>query len=666
MVRHDVHLEISESTKGKKLRVKIKKIRPARLRRDKNGRYIISKKGRVYIKSRKSDLKLIKKLIAKASNAKSILTPSTSSHMTPTEGAYIRSIQDANFREALIKNARDLEQQTRAKVDAIVKEHERPASALPAPEQLLLDAAIPAAAHEIGEHGINEGDRVVHVFQDVTPPQSDDEEESDYEQPGSFDRLFERQNATHGLLEQTHANLLDIKQSLNKRFQQDIEKLEIEAAVEQKRHELEMARQAAQRERDQNNMMAKLDKLLAERKTINKQESPDTAKLEYIDEQIELIGRQLDNVDVKRMLDEAVSEQRLERELERAEREKQKTVENMKALEVMAAAAAPKQKQPKPSLLKKPLPSTLPKAVPPARPSPVLAPEVTLRDVPKVKTEPEATSPYSTPPQTSTTTTTTTTTNKRLSIPASSIKAIKDVPKELTPKVEPIIQRYMDGDATLTNPTTLYYQLGKELRTATISQDERRDLQRQLKDDAIQAKRIQDMKSMQQVSASVAPEVLDLIKQYWAGDIGSKQFGTLLKKELKKGSGKVEDGGLYDYEIEKLMMPYTKYGFEGVIASDQLDELKPKQRMSFIMNLDNSHQPGSHWVACNIDAKGDKAIEYYDSFGDDPSSDFMKRMKQLVGEIDPDSPAFHLEFCNACDLVVEFSALEKEVIQRCH
>ncbi|GAM26131.1 hypothetical protein SAMD00019534_093060, partial [Acytostelium subglobosum LB1] len=130
-------------------------------------------------------------------------------------------------------------------------------------------------------------------------------------------------------------------------------------------------------------MMSKLDKLLMERKTINKQELPDNDKLEYIDTKIELIRNQLDDGDVKRMLDEAVSEQRLERELERAEREKQKTVENMKALEVMAAAAAPKQKQPKPSLLKKPFPSTLPKPVPPAGPSPVLAPEVTLIDVPK-------------------------------------------------------------------------------------------------------------------------------------------------------------------------------------------------------------------------------------------------------------------------------------------
>ncbi|GAM23478.1 hypothetical protein SAMD00019534_066530 [Acytostelium subglobosum LB1] len=84
------------------------------------------------------------------------------------------------------------------------------------------------------------------------------------------------------------------------------------------------------------------------------------------------------------------------------------------------------------------------------------------------------------------------------------------------------------------------------------------------------------------------------------------------------------------------MQPYAKDGFEGVIASDQLDELEPKQRMSFIMNLDKSNQPGSHWVACNIDAKGDKSIEYYDSFGDDPSTDFLRRMKELVREIDPD------------------------------
>ncbi|GAM28572.1 hypothetical protein SAMD00019534_117480 [Acytostelium subglobosum LB1] len=207
----------------------------------------------------------------------------------------------------------------------------------------------------------------------------------------------------------------------------------------------------------------------------------------------------------------------------------------------------------------------------------------------------------------------------------------------------------------MTNPITLYYHLGKELRPAAMDPKEKQELQRQLKDDTIHAKRVQDMASMRHVLESVAPQVMDLVTRYWNNAVSWQDLPTLLKKELKnhknkdmlvdaikneahqikKGSGKREDsGGLYDYEIEQL--PFHKDGFEGVIASDQLDELKPKQCMSFIMNLDNSHQPGSHWVACNIDAKGDKSIEYYDSFGDDPSTDFMRRMKQLVEEIDPD------------------------------
>ncbi|GAM22444.1 hypothetical protein SAMD00019534_056190 [Acytostelium subglobosum LB1] len=583
MVRHDVHLEIND-TKGKKLRVKIKKIRPARLRRDKKGRYIRNKKRKVYINSRKSDLELIKKLMAEASNAKPILTPSTAqSHITPTEGSYIRSIQDANYREALMKNARDLEQQTRAKVDAIIK-----------------DAA-------------------------------------------------------------AHSDIMDIKQSLNKRFQQDMEKLEIEAQVEQKRYELEMKKLADHREREQNSAMSKINKLLSERRSISKQEPRDTDKLEHIDGEIDRIRHQMDDGDVKRMLDQAVNEQRLEQAMERAEREKQKTVEHMKAVEVMAAAAAPK--QPKPSLLKKPVPSIMSKPVPKVKTEP--EPEPEERSPYSSPPHPPATSTTSTttttptnPPTTSTTsTTTTTTTNKRLSIPASSVKALRDVPAALTPKIEPIIQKYIDGDPTMTNPITLYYHLGKELRPAAMDPKEKQDLQRQLKDDAIHAKRVQDMASMRHVLESFAPQVTDLVTRYWNNAITWKDLPTLLKKELKnhknkdmlvdailneahqikKGNGKREEGGgLYDYEIEQLMQPFHKDGFDGVIASDQLDELKPKQRMSFIMNLDKSSQPGSHWVACNIDAKGDKSIEYYDSFGDDPSTDFMRRMKQLVREIDPD------------------------------
>ena len=48
--------------------------------------------------------------------------------------------------------------------------------------------------------------------------------------------------------------------------------------------------------------------------------------------------------------------------------------------------------------------------------------------------------------------------------------------------------------------------------------------------------------------------------------------------------------------------------------------------MGFIMNLDPSDKPGSHWVAVYIN--GD-SIEYFDPLAGPPSEDFVNRIKNL-------------------------------------
>jgi hypothetical protein len=104
-----------------------------------------------------------------------------------------------------------------------------------------------------------------------------------------------------------------------------------------------------------------------------------------------------------------------------------------------------------------------------------------------------------------------------------------------------------------------------------------------------------------------------------------------------RGEGKNQDNALYNHEIEKIMKPYKKYGFQGAITVDKLSDLTPKKRMSFIMNLDKSTQPGSHWVAVNIDALNDKSVEYYDSFAEEPPESFMRDLKDLIRKIKPDT-----------------------------
>lgn len=110
-----------------------------------------------------------------------------------------------------------------------------------------------------------------------------------------------------------------------------------------------------------------------------------------------------------------------------------------------------------------------------------------------------------------------------------------------------------------------------------------------------------------------------------------------LEANLQGADGKNKsDDGLFDYQIENLMKPYTKKGFEGVIAADELDKLHPSEKMSFIMNTDPRSKPGKHWVAVYIDAEKDMSVEYYDSFGDGPSKNFLKQLQELVEKIDPD------------------------------
>jgi Ulp1 protease family, C-terminal catalytic domain len=107
-------------------------------------------------------------------------------------------------------------------------------------------------------------------------------------------------------------------------------------------------------------------------------------------------------------------------------------------------------------------------------------------------------------------------------------------------------------------------------------------------------------------------------------------------KENTEGSGKHHvAGGLWSDQLEKIMHRYKN--FAGVYPSDQLNKMPVKDKMGFIMNTSSSDKPGKHWVACYIDTKNDRAIEYYDSFGREPSKEFMKNIKGVINKLSPDT-----------------------------
>jgi hypothetical protein len=82
----------------------------------------------------------------------------------------------------------------------------------------------------------------------------------------------------------------------------------------------------------------------------------------------------------------------------------------------------------------------------------------------------------------------------------------------------------------------------------------------------------------------------------------------------------------------------SKPNFLGVISSDQILSLVPNflencnQRIpsAFIMNLDKSTGPGTHWVSVFIDPDGSKSIEYNDSFGDEPPAGTVQTLSKMV------------------------------------
>jgi hypothetical protein len=103
-----------------------------------------------------------------------------------------------------------------------------------------------------------------------------------------------------------------------------------------------------------------------------------------------------------------------------------------------------------------------------------------------------------------------------------------------------------------------------------------------------------------------------------------------------------DDYGLNTDQINQLM---SKYGSEylGTIARDEMQSLiqkvKGKSRGGFIINTQKSNQPGQHWQAVFYDARpsGSNSIEFYDSFGRDPSKSFMKDVKILADKLNAET-----------------------------
>lgn len=103
----------------------------------------------------------------------------------------------------------------------------------------------------------------------------------------------------------------------------------------------------------------------------------------------------------------------------------------------------------------------------------------------------------------------------------------------------------------------------------------------------------------------------------------------------QSGPGKKYTGkGLNTNEIDKMMRPFGKQ-YLGTFPADYLKHFPTSlpRRFGFVMNLDKTEKPGSHWVAVLVDAKRDMSIEYYDSFAEEPSNDFLRDIKKVIDQM---------------------------------
>ena len=60
--------------------------------------------------------------------------------------------------------------------------------------------------------------------------------------------------------------------------------------------------------------------------------------------------------------------------------------------------------------------------------------------------------------------------------------------------------------------------------------------------------------------------------------------------------------------------PDVRRYFQGVYALDSLPSVGVRNS-TYICNLDNSHEEGSHWIALYVPSTKDAPVEYFDSYG---------------------------------------------------
>ena len=77
-------------------------------------------------------------------------------------------------------------------------------------------------------------------------------------------------------------------------------------------------------------------------------------------------------------------------------------------------------------------------------------------------------------------------------------------------------------------------------------------------------------------------------------------------------------------ELENICKSLEIKNFKGVFMMDEIAKINPSENESYIVNLQNSNENGSHW--CSVYKRGNN-ISYFDSYGAPVPNEIRNRYK---------------------------------------
>jgi len=133
----------------------------------------------------------------------------------------------------------------------------------------------------------------------------------------------------------------------------------------------------------------------------------------------------------------------------------------------------------------------------------------------------------------------------------------------------------------------------------------------------------------------LSQDIVNVQRDWPAPNLKQSINDMIRSYKSQAGFGNVDKEGISTEEVESIMRRYNHVTIP-VIPSDMIHTIRAgplTKEVYFVMNLDPSTKPGSHWVAVAI-SNLDKSIMYYDSLCIHPTHQILQDLKRLAIKMD--------------------------------